>query len=71
MKEYRECIKDNELFTIPEALNAIASNTIFHLTSDIKTRKLIGVSREAIEETLKCLKIVSKILAKRSYAIWD
>lgn len=41
------------------------------LTSDVKTHKLIGVSRECMEEALKVLNIHPKILARRSNALWD
>lgn len=45
MKEdYRDFIQGNELLTIPEALNAVTRRTISLLTSDIKTRKFVGVS---------------------------
>lgn len=69
--EYRDYIKGNELLTIVEVLNAVTTRTISLLTSDVKTRKLIGVSREAVEEALKYLQIVPKILAKRSNVMWD
>lgn len=54
-EEYRDFIKGNELLTVPEALNAVTTWTISLLTSDVKTRKLIGVSGEAVEEALKSL----------------
>lgn len=38
---------------------------------NVKTCKLVGVSKEDIEEALKCFKIVLKILAKYSNAMWD
>lgn len=42
------------------------------LTSDVKrSQKLIGVSKETIEENLKSLNIASKVLARMSNAIWD
>lgn len=56
-EEYHEYIKRNELLTIWEALNLVTTRTISFLMVDVKTRKLIGVSREAIEEALKYFKI--------------
>lgn len=41
------------------------------MSMDIKTWKLIGVSRDTMEETLKSLEIGPKTLAKRSNAMWD
>lgn len=56
----------NEFLNIPDALDAVATRTTSLLTINLKTRKLIGTSRE----TLKDLKIGPKMLAKRSYACW-
>lgn len=51
--------------TIPEALDARISSL---LTSDVKSWKLIGVSKEIIGDTLKSLNNVPKVLARRSNA---
>lgn len=37
---------------MPSALEIITKRTISLLTSDVKTRKLVGVSREGMEEVL-------------------
>lgn len=55
--KYEESFRENEFLTIPEALDAVSTCTISLLTSDVKTRKLIGVSRETMEEALKALNI--------------
>lgn len=70
-EEYHDFINDNELLTVPEALDAETTRAISLLTLDVKTRKLVSVSREVVEEALKCLKIVLNILAKRSNAMCD
>lgn len=41
------------------------------MTTDIKSRKLTGVNREAMEEALESLNIRAKVLARRSNAMWD
>lgn len=56
---------------IPEALDAVNSRIITLLTSNVKSLKLIGVSRETVEETLKKLNIAPKVLARRTNAIWE
>lgn len=56
---------------MPAALVAVTTRTISLLTTDVKTKKLIGVSMEILEETLKSLNIAIKVLAKRSNAMWD
>lgn len=45
--------------------------TISLLTTNVWTRRFIGVKREAIEEALKCLQIQTKVLARGSNAMWD
>lgn len=50
--KYEELIKGNEFLTIPEALNTVNTRTIFLLTTDVKSLKLIGVSREEALKTL-------------------
>lgn len=65
-KKYEEFTKGNEILTIKEAFD-----TINIKTADIKSRNLIGVSRETMEEALKSLNITPKILARRTRALWD
>lgn len=62
-EEYRDFINGNKLLTILEALNAVTTMTISLLTTDVKTCKLVGVSREAIEEAFKSL--------ARPNVMWD
>lgn len=52
-KKYQDFIAGNELLIIPSALEAITRRTIPLLTSDVKTRKLVGVNREGLKEVLK------------------
>lgn len=52
-------------------MEAVAAKTISLLMANIKLRKFIAVSREVMEEALKALKIGTKVLARRSNAIWD
>lgn len=66
-EKYAEYTRGNEFITIPEALNAVHTRTISLLTTNVKSRKLIGVIRESIEKALKS----HKILARGSNALWD
>lgn len=48
------------------------TKTISLLMTDVKTRKLIGVNREIMEETLRIFNISAKVLlVRRSNAMWD
>lgn len=70
-EKYDSYIKGSELLTIPEAVHAVKTKTIYLLTADVGIRKLIGVSRETMEEALKSLKISPKILTRCTNALWD
>lgn len=70
-KTFEGTFKENEFLTIPEALEAVNTRLIALLTSDVKSRKLTGVSRETMVEVLKTLKIYPKVLARRTNALWD
>lgn len=52
-------------------LETMNTRTISLLTTDIKTRKLISVKKEIMEEALKNLNIGSKILIRRSRTMRD
>lgn len=67
-EKFENSFKGNEFLTINEALEAVNTRTISLLTSDIKTWKLIGISRDAMEDALK---INPKVLARRTNALWD
>lgn len=62
-EKYLDFIKGNKLLTILEALNSVTTMIISLLMTDVKTCKLVGVSREAIEEAFKSL--------TRPNVIWD
>lgn len=68
---YWELISDNVLLTVSSTLEAVASKRVSLLTTDVKTRKLVRVSRETTEKALKSLSIADKVLAKRSNAMCD
>lgn len=70
-EKYESYIKGNEFLTIPEAVDAVKTRTIFLLAIDVRTQRLIGVSKETLEEALKSFKIGPKILARMSNALWD
>lgn len=53
----------NELLIIPTVFEAVPYRTISVLTMDIKMRGLISVSRDVMDNVLKSLSIVPKILA--------
>lgn len=54
---------------MPSTLEMMATRTISLLTTNDKTKHLVGVNRKDIEEDMKSLNIGRKILAKRSNAM--
>lgn len=52
-------ISGNDFLTVSSVL----------LTRDVKSKMLVGVSKETTKESLKSLNIVARILAKQSNAI--
>lgn len=70
-EEYSSFISGHELLTLPIAMEAMTMRTISLLTTDVKTWKLIAVSRETMKEALKALNTGAKVLARRSNAMWD
>lgn len=70
-EKYSEYISGNELQAIPSAWEAISKKAISLLTPDVNIRKLVGFSRERMEEARKSLEIIVKVLTKRSNAMWE
>lgn len=52
-EKYKEFIDGIGLLSIPSILKTVVTRAISLLTSDVKSRKLIGVSREIMEEAFK------------------
>lgn len=64
-------MRENEFLTIPDVLSTVNTRTISLLTTNVKSRKLSGISRKTTKEDLKSLKIIPKVWARRSNAQWD
>lgn len=68
---FEDSFKGNEFLTLTQSLEDINTRIVSLLTSYVKTRKLIGVRNENMEETLKTLRISPKVLARRTNALWN
>lgn len=60
-KNYSKYTKGNEFLSNDEALGAVTTRTISFQTTNIKTRTLMDVNKESIEEELKILQTGPKI----------
>lgn len=52
------------------ALGAVATSKISLITTDVKIRKLIGVSKKTLEEALRSINIAANVLAKWNNSMW-
>lgn len=66
--EYKAFISGHKPLLMHSVMEEVAARTISLLTADVKLRKFMAVSREAIEEGLKPLNIGAKVLSRRSKA---
>lgn len=70
-EKYKDFISDNELSAMPSVMEAVTTRTMSLLKTDVKSRKLIRVSRDVMKETLKSLNIGAKILARQTNTMCD
>lgn len=68
---FLQYLNGKEFLTIPEALGAVTTGIISLLTPDVKTRKLIDINRDVMEEPMKSLEVRTKFLAKLLNAMWN
>lgn len=53
------------MLPVPSLLDSINTKSIALLATDVKTRKLIGVDKEIIEEAINSLDIGASILSRK------
>ena len=70
-EKYAQYFKGNHILPIPELVEAVEPKTLSLIVSDIKTRRLAGLKKEKIEETLKAAGITARYFCRRSFASWD
>ena len=69
--KYAKYYKDNEILPIPELVEAVEPKTLSFIVTDLRTRRLVGLKKEAFEELLKTAGIPGKYFYRRSFATWD
>lgn len=69
-EEYGKFSSGNEVIAVSSDMGAINTRTTPLLTTDVKRRKLIGVRRDVIEESLMSFNIGAKVLTHRSNDMW-
>ena len=69
--KYAEYFKENEILPISELVEAVEPKTLLFVVTDLSTRRLAGLKKEAFEELLKTAGIPGKYFYRRSFATWD
>ena len=68
MGKYAPYFKNNEIPPIPELIEAVEPKTLFFVVTDLKTRRLAGIKKEAFEEVLRTVGIPCRYFCRRSFA---
>ena len=69
--KYAQYFVGNEILPIPEIVEALEPRILSLVVSDIKTRRLVGLKKEAFEELLKKAGIPCQYFCRKSFATWD
>ena len=68
MGRYAEYFKGNEILSIPDILQRLEPRIV---SSDIKTRRLVGLKKESFEDLLRKAGVPFQYFCRRSFATWD
>ena len=69
--KYAQYFKDNEILPIPEIIEKLEPRILSLVVSDIKTRRLVGLRKEAFEDLLRKAGVPCLYFCRRSFATWD
>ena len=69
--KYAQYFVGNEILPIPEIVEALEPRILSLVVSDLKTRRLVGLKKEAFEELLKKAGIPCQYFCRKSFATWD
>ena len=69
--KYAQYFKGNEILPIPEIVQQLEPRTLSLVVSDLKTRQLVGLKKEAFEELLNKAGIPCQYFSRRSFATWE
>ena len=68
---YAKYFKVNEILPIPEIVERIAPRVLSLVVSDLKTKRLVGLSKDTFEELLRNAGIPCQYFCRKSFATWD
>ena len=69
--KYAKYFKGNEILPIPEIVEKLTPRILSRVISDLKTKRLVGLKKEAFEEQLRKAGIPCQYFCRKSFATWD
>ena len=69
--KYAQYFKDNEILPIPEIIERLELRILSLVVSDLKTRRLVGLRKEAFEDLLRKAGVPCLYFCRRSFATWN
>ena len=71
MGRFAKYFKGNEILPIPEIADKIAPRVLSLVVSDLKTKRLVGLTKEVFEELIRKAGIPCQYFCRKSFATWD
>ena len=68
---FAKYFKGNEILPIPEIAEKIAPRVLSLVVSDLKTKRLVGLTKDVFEELLRKAGIPCQYFCRKSFATWD
>ena len=68
---FAKYFKGNEILPIPEIADKIAPRVLSLVVSDLKTKRLVGLTKEVFEELIRKAGIPCQYFCHKSFATWD
>ena len=71
MGRFAKYFKGNEILPIPEIADKIAPRVLSLVVSDLKTKRLVGLTKEVFEDLIRKAGIPCQYFCRKSFATWD
>ena len=68
---FAKYFKGNEILPIPEIVDKIAPRVLSLVVSDLKTKRLVGLTKEVFDELIRKAGIPCQYFCRKSFATWD
>ena len=71
MSKYAQYFNGNEILPNPVILEKLEPRILSLVVTDLKTRRLVGLKKEAFEDLLRKAGVPSQYFCRRSFVTWD